>query len=192
MFGITFERDSLKAMDLGFFNCKMILLAFHRAIPLSMIISLSWKFFGMRSKILVPFLVAYMVNAHAMSMERLRVFNTRIRSCNCWWGSMNLLPKSEGRFCWWILCLHSIRFAPCWFKNRNKGKLALETPMDLLLSFMLLLQRSVLDLDLPQMVVTRIRRRAKRDLSAITMVWLDTLWTNYTRLMAIHQGISPN
>ena len=29
MFGITFERDSLKAMDLGFFSCKKILLAFH-------------------------------------------------------------------------------------------------------------------------------------------------------------------
>ena len=29
MFGITFERDSLKAMDLEFFSCKKILLAFH-------------------------------------------------------------------------------------------------------------------------------------------------------------------
>lgn len=66
-----------------FFNCKKILLAFHRVIPLSVIISLSWQFFGMRSKILVPFLVAHVVNAHAMSMERLQVFNTRFQSCNC-------------------------------------------------------------------------------------------------------------
>lgn len=55
-------------------------------------------------------------------------------------------------------------------QEEKQRSIGLETPMDLLLSLLLLLQRSVLDLDLPQTVVTRIRRRAKRDMSAVTMV----------------------
>ena len=42
-------------------------------------------------------------------------------------------------------------------QEEKQRSIALETPMDLLLSLLLLLQRSILDLDLSQMVVTRIR-----------------------------------
>lgn len=55
-------------------------------------------------------------------------------------------------------------------QEEKQRSIGLETPMDLLLSLLLLLQRSVLDLDLPQTVVTRIRGRAKRDMFAVTMV----------------------
>ena len=51
-------------------------------------------------------------------------------------------------------------------------------------------QRSILDLVLPQLVVTRITRKARNDLYVVIVVWLGTLWTSAIKFMAIHQGIS--
>lgn len=64
--------------------------------------------------------------------------------------------------------------------------------MDLLLCPLPLLQRSILDLALPQLVVTRITRKARNNLYVVIVAWLGTLWTSAIKSMAIHQGISPS